>query len=461
MKHIVVIGGAGDMARVAAGRLLSLVDDCRILLADRDLAKAERRAQRLGPAVSAVRVDIFDESGLREVIRGHDLTINATGPYNRTGRPVLEACIDEGVDYIDFGDEDVAAEQLLALDEAAREAGITAFICAGIAPGVVNLVVKKCVSQLDEVGDVEVAWVSGANSPGPGEERGGGAVIEHMLFESVGETTSLREGEPVPIPNFQRAHEVDFPKPLGRYTAYEIGHAEVVTLPRFLPAIRNLRALGAIYPPYLNGVFQGVAADVQRGVTTFDEAATALKALDAGRRPVSYRPHWAMLKGVARQLWRGELAARHVPGFVRFALTGSPGRRSLGAVRVTVEGVQDGRRVRFCAQASLEQGGAQGAGNIDEVTGGPLAVFASMMLGGEIRAKGVVAPEACVDPDAFVAAAAPLDLRGLGELMTISRQGADEDLAQRRRDSKDFSPKGAAPSGGSRATTQRREGVLA
>jgi saccharopine dehydrogenase-like NADP-dependent oxidoreductase len=39
--------------------------------------------------------------------------------------------------------------------------------------------------------------------------------------------------------------------------------------------------------------------------------------------------------------------------------------------------------------------------DMDEATGTPLAVFASMLMDGLVAEKGVLAPEGCIDPDEF------------------------------------------------------------
>jgi len=92
MKRIVVIGGAGDMGNVAEEKLLAMDNDYHLLLADIDVARVERVAGSLESSMIGVtRVDIFDQALLRQVIRGMDLVMNCTGPYYRTGRPVLEA----------------------------------------------------------------------------------------------------------------------------------------------------------------------------------------------------------------------------------------------------------------------------------------------------------------------------------------------------------------------------------
>ena len=110
MYRITIIGGAGDMAQVAAGTFLSQIEEIRLVLADYDLARAEKvAASYAAPQVEAAFVDIYDREVLREVIRGSDLVANCTGPYYRTGRPVVEACMDEKVDYIDLGDDEDSA----------------------------------------------------------------------------------------------------------------------------------------------------------------------------------------------------------------------------------------------------------------------------------------------------------------------------------------------------------------
>ncbi len=192
---IVMAGGAGDMARVSARMMLALLDDCRIVIADLDAAKAERVAKLYGtPQVTACHIDIFDPSLMRETIRGADLVVNATGPLFRTGRPVLEACIDEKVNYMDYGDTYEASEDMLRLDERAKGAGISAVMCCGSVPGLASVLVRALVQRLDRAENIDIAWMTGG-TPQRGEvERGGRALTEHMLFESTGTCKILKDG---------------------------------------------------------------------------------------------------------------------------------------------------------------------------------------------------------------------------------------------------------------------------
>jgi saccharopine dehydrogenase-like NADP-dependent oxidoreductase len=400
MHKVVIIGGAGDMAGVAVRALLARYDECRVLLADFDLEKAERAAASCGTArVDAAFTDIFDPRLLRETLRGADLAMNCTGPYYRTGRPVLEACIDEAVDYIDLGDDDESATALLELDKQAREAGITALICCGIAPGLVNVIAAQLASGMDEVESVDLAWVTGSTKHA--EEGGGGAaVIEHMVHACMGECMTVRQGERVAIPSFRLGHDLVFPDPLGACRVFELGHAETATMPRFLPGVRTVRTMGALRPNYLNGVFRGVARQVVKGSLSMREAVDALMRLDAGKPAKGLRLYAGILQGVIEQLWRREMSGRDLLVFLR-EVGGKPSGKSVGGIMVAVEGKQNGKHLRLHAAQASYQGGGEGDMDMDQATGIPLAVFASLLLEGIIEEVGVLAPEGCVEPEGF------------------------------------------------------------
>jgi len=70
-------------------------------------------------------------------------------------------------------------------------------------------------------------------------------------------------------------------------------------------------------------------------------------------------------------------------------------------IRVDVSGLRNGE------DATITYGAAD---NMDRLTGLPLAIGALMLGRGEITRRGVLAPEACVPPDAFIA---ELAMRGI------------------------------------------------
>ncbi|MBU1670039.1 MAG: saccharopine dehydrogenase NADP-binding domain-containing protein [Actinobacteria bacterium] len=402
MHEVVVVGGAGDMARVAVTKLLLLRDDCRVTLADRDVPGAELLASELGDGdISVTRVDIFDATALREAVSGARLVMNCTGPYYRTGRPVLEACIDGGVDYVDMCDDEDSALSLLELDDKASKKDVTALICCGIAPGLVNVLARMGADMLDEFSDIDLAWVSGQTPPSEDRAAGSVGVIEHMLHCCVGECATVRDGKRTMIPAFKSGHMIGFPPPLGDFMVFELGHAEPATIPRFMPGLNNLRTMGAIHPPYLNGLFRGVAAQVTRGTVSMKKAVDFIVALDTNGKVPAWRPFLGVLDGTAGQLVRGEITIGDIGGLIQ-ASRGRLKAESLGGIYVSVTGVKDGKPARVTFSQSSVQGEGEGSMDIDVVTGTCLAAFASLMLSGEVTARGVVAPEACVDPPRYL-----------------------------------------------------------
>jgi len=394
MKRIVVLGGAGDMAGVACRRLAELRKDVHMVLADRQVERARQRALSLGPAFSAHAVDILDPQGLRQLVSGASLVVNAAGPYSVLGRPALQAAMDCRADYIDFSDESEAAESMLELHRDAQEAGITALIGAGVAPGLVNVLVRYLNGLLDEADGAQVAWVTGASPRQPGQLGDGRAVIEHMLHSCIGKTFTVRNGQRQPIAAFRHSEVLPFPEPLGDCRVYDIGHSELVTVPRSFPGMTRVRCQGAIQPAALNGLFQGLARAVERERITFNAALDCLMDLERGVTP-RFKPALAALGGILRQWLRGELRARDLTALMRL-MRDDAEQHHAGGLYIRVEGRLRGRRAAWVSRAASLQTADQGG--MDEVTGTPLACFAHLMLDGKIRQPGVHAPEAIVDP---------------------------------------------------------------
>ncbi len=85
---------------------------------------------------------------------------------------------------------------------------------------------------------------------------------------------------------------------------------------------------------------------------------------------------------------------------------------------VCLEGITDGRPARCLVEPNWNGDAFAEDASGDVVTGGPLLVASLKLLGGEIAAKGVLAPEACFAPGPFFE-----DLRREVKLFT-ERDGA-------------------------------------
>ena len=106
------------------------------------VAVAGRDPQRLHQALShhvdrglppeVIEADLEDPAALDELTLRARVVVNAVGPYARSARPVIEACVANGASYLDFtGEVDVVAAMVEEFDDPAREAGVRIVQAAG------------------------------------------------------------------------------------------------------------------------------------------------------------------------------------------------------------------------------------------------------------------------------------------------------------------------------------------
>jgi short subunit dehydrogenase-like uncharacterized protein len=96
------------------------------VLAGRDPDRLRRLAERLGLTWAA-----GPATELARLIGDARLVLLAAGPYGATSPPVLRACLDAGVHYLDIANEIPVAAAALAADDEARERGMTVLPAVG------------------------------------------------------------------------------------------------------------------------------------------------------------------------------------------------------------------------------------------------------------------------------------------------------------------------------------------
>ena len=353
MKKIIVLGGAGDMGSRAVEDLAGAPDIERVTVADRNLAAASKLAAKLRGSVASVdakSVDATDHEALVATMRGYDVAASALGPFYRFEAPLIRAAIEAGVDYASICDDYSAAEAALELDEAAREAGRTVITGLGTSPGLSNLLIRYLGREMDPIRRADVYVYQPLNA------GGGQAVIKHMLYIISGKVTAWRGGKRVMVRACSEERTVEFPH-FGRIKTWNMGHAEPVTVPRFIPDVEEC------------SFFMGFG----RGSALFIQPA-----------------RWGLFGSDRRIDWTARLFAP----IERLTAGQEP---APGALRVDVWGEVDGVEAHRTAC---------GVGKMREATALSLSVGTQMLARKElsVAAGGVYAPEACFDPAPFVAA---------------------------------------------------------
>lgn len=130
---ILILGGYG----VFGGRLAELLADMsslEILVCGRSLARAEAFcAAWRGQA--QLRPLMLDRGDIADALPIHkpDLVVDASGPFQTYGSAcycVITACIDAGIDYLDFADAADFVFGVSQFDERAKAAGV--FVLSGV-----------------------------------------------------------------------------------------------------------------------------------------------------------------------------------------------------------------------------------------------------------------------------------------------------------------------------------------
>jgi lysine 6-dehydrogenase len=128
MKKIVVLG-SGMVGRVIA---LDLAREYEVTAAD---VNPDNLAKLDGAGVKPIRADLSSPRALREIVDACDLVVGAVP--GSIGFATLRGVIAAGRNVVDIS---FFPEDALALDEAARAAGVTAVVDCGVAPGTSNMI---------------------------------------------------------------------------------------------------------------------------------------------------------------------------------------------------------------------------------------------------------------------------------------------------------------------------------
>ncbi|MDH6196648.1 lysine 6-dehydrogenase [Mycobacterium frederiksbergense] len=375
---VLALGGPGAMGAVATRMAVGMAGVSEVVIADRDHAAAERLARELtgsGVPVSARRVDVTDEDGLRGALESADVVLNTVGPYFRFGLAVLRAAIETRTHYLDICDDWEPTLPMLELDEYARRAGVCAIVGMGASPGVSNLLAAMAARELDRVDDVYTAWpVKGDDDKDDdllvGQDGRPTAAAVHWMQQISGTVATVRAGQVVHEPPLR---PVALSLPGGRAgTAYTVGHPEPLTLRRTLGVTGDSANLMIISPGVV-AYLDVLRTDIDKGVLTNESAAVDL----------------------AGPSWR-----RGIRSMARSAKFKSPG--NLPHFFAAAIGPKDGEPRTVLARLTDESAGmASLTSDMARATGIPLALGLSQVVDGTITRPGVHAPDAVVDLDRF------------------------------------------------------------
>ena len=357
--------GCGTMG-AATARLV--IEDARfqhVVVADRDLRRAEGLAETLGGAATALQLDCRQEDQVARSLGGMSVVLNTTGPFSRDTLSLMRTVIEAGIPYADINDDVETLQSVFDseyLSSLAKHRGVGVLPGLGASPGQTNVLARHLFSRMDVVEEVRFFMVNDATYRSEAVWRQRLALFSQpaLLFD---------RGRWTQTPGMSEYQDVAFPAPWGNIRCYNVG-LETVTIPTSFGGLLH--------------------ASVWRG---FSDPATTetLKALiDAGFASddslevdgVSMTP--AAMTALV-------LAGTQPPVQTEVESDG-PGRLPR---QVRVKGVKDGREAELTMTYSFPPG------DIALATASCLVVGAGLLVDRALPGPGVFPPEA-MDPAPFM-----------------------------------------------------------
>jgi short subunit dehydrogenase-like uncharacterized protein len=189
----------------------------RPVLAGRSETPVRALAERLGLEARVFGLD--DRAALDKGLDGTKAVVHCAGPFSRTARPMVEACLRARTHYLDITGEIPVFESLHARDAEARAAGVMLLPGAGfdVVPSDCLAAHLKC--RLPEARRLRLAF-----QPVGGISRG----TATTMIENVGRGGLVRRGGVLtPVPAAWKTRSIDFGR--GPRTAMTIPWGDVST----------------------------------------------------------------------------------------------------------------------------------------------------------------------------------------------------------------------------------------
>ena len=160
-----LIIGCGTMGSATA-RLVS--EDARfkqIVVADRDLRRAELLARSLEGPATAIELDCRRDDQVLHSLTGISVVLNTTGPFSRDTLSLMRTVIEAGVPYADINDDVETLQRVFEseyLDSLAKHRGVGVLPGLGASPGQTNVLARHLAGRMDSVEEVRFFMVNDA-----------------------------------------------------------------------------------------------------------------------------------------------------------------------------------------------------------------------------------------------------------------------------------------------------------
>jgi short subunit dehydrogenase-like uncharacterized protein len=162
------------------------------IVAGRNRKEIEALAAELG--LPALIVGLDDSAALRDALADVDAVLHAAGPFVRTSRPMVEACLATGTHYLDITGEIAVFEALHRIGDKARAAGVVLMPGVGFDVVPTDCLAAKLAAALPDATHLDLAFTSDKGSWSRGTLK---TMIEGMPASGAVRRDGKIEGVPL------------------------------------------------------------------------------------------------------------------------------------------------------------------------------------------------------------------------------------------------------------------------
>ena len=258
MGYHYIILGSGRQGTAAAYDLAKFGDAEQIVLADFKEEVAVQAAARINRLIGrevaqGVFLDVTDHPSLLLRLKGMDVALSAVTYYHNLA--ISRACLESGVSLCDMGGNTDVVWSQLALDEAARKAGVSLLPDCGMGPGLINNMGVYVMDALDTPREVYLYDAGLPRDPTSPWNYYCTFHLNGLTNEYDHEATFIRDGKITLVPTFTEREEIDFP-PLGKLEAFVISGSMSTTADSHLGKLQRYENKVLRYPGHFE-TFEG------------------------------------------------------------------------------------------------------------------------------------------------------------------------------------------------------------
>jgi lysine 6-dehydrogenase len=212
-----IVLGAGMMGRAIAYDLCKHSNFDSIAIADKD-KKTISSVEKFLKDIDFLKLDVEKTNDVKKQFKEYDVAISAV-PY-KFNYALAKTALDTKTHFLDLGGNNNVVEKERSLHKEAKTNNITIIPDCGLAPGLVSVITRDIVDQMDSVEYVKLRVGGLPQNPVPPLNYQIVFSPYGLINEYVEDAMILDRGKIINKKSMTELETIDFPKPFGKMEAF-------------------------------------------------------------------------------------------------------------------------------------------------------------------------------------------------------------------------------------------------